>query len=410
MIGIILNNKYQLQKLVAESTGFEIYLAVEAETGTEVVVKIMSEDIAKNEERVSAFSGEVKRFTCLSHPALAHILDFDAWEGRPYLVTEHIEGQDVRSAIKTASLTFEEIIRVVTEVGEVIYHAYDQGITPRYLKQSNIFRSMQGRTRILSFSLPRLKLVGSNENDAQAGVQSDLFFLGTLMYELLTGESPIRRRGGINELWDNKLMQAMRLKFEHLAPALIEKIVAIIDKTFTREVKLRYTDHLGFLRDLRELGKAGRDRSAVAASSAPLRRPPMATASEVVDAIHGRLPGRATIPAMEGAVAGGVLCRLPTTADRPVGSEKSESAGFADMMGFSQPTDTQGNAVLQPLADLSVFPEGKSERPALKMLKGGRSSRANTIWKGTDEHAWYRHPLLMMGAGIAFMIVLILFW
>lgn len=403
MIGVILNSKYQLQKLIAESTGYDVYLAVEGETGTEVVVKIMGEEQARNEERVAVFSNEVKKYTCLAHPALAQILDFDVWEGRPYLVSERIEGVDVRSVIKSGNLSFEEILRVVAETGEVIYHAFEQGVTPRYLKQSNIFRCPKGRTRILSFSIPRLKLVGTGEGDTQSGVQADLFFLGTLMYELLTGESPIRRRGGINELWDTRVTQALRLKFEHLEPALIDKVVEIIDKTFTREVKTRYTDHLGFLRDLRELGKAGRVKGA----SAPApRRASFATASEVVDAIHGRGPSamnEMSAPANEGAG------REFRPAEAAVLNPKSGPFGHADLeSGFSTEF---GNAVAARQLEPGEFSESQNLRPALKVLKGGRSGEQNgALWRGSDDHVWYRHPMLMMGFGLALMIVLILFW
>ncbi|HEY9070485.1 MAG TPA: protein kinase, partial [Candidatus Ozemobacteraceae bacterium] len=307
MIGTIINDKYEIKQALAESHMYEVYAATERETGMTVAVKLLHAEMAENQERVKAFSEEVRMIAGLTHPSLAQVLDFDVHDGRPFCVTEFIEGKELRDSIRgDRPMSFFDACRAVQQLAVLLQHACDQKLTVRTIKLSNILRTNTGLVKVLSFSLPRLRLVGGN-SDETGGTQSDLFFLGTTLFELLAGESPMRKRGGINEIWDDRLRQALRIRHSQLTPEQIDMVVTFIERTLTREVKNRFADHAAFLIGLSDLMHVSGDAER---NDRDLKRRRLSNASEVVDAINGRAaPALSAVvtPAPQPANEGGSL-------------------------------------------------------------------------------------------------------
>ncbi|MBF0498703.1 MAG: protein kinase [Candidatus Riflebacteria bacterium] len=451
MANTIINGKYAIKTQLAESHLYDIFTAVETETDTDVVVKLMKEEASADINRVKLFNEEVRAFAKLSHPGIAQIMDMDTSDNRPFVVTEPVAGVNLLTWARHEPLpTFGTIIRIVRDIATVLQYAFDEGVTRRSVKLSNIMRCDDGSIKLLSFSLPRLSLVGLGSSfDLAAGIQSDLFFLGTTLFELLTGESAIRKRGGLNETWDDILRSALRTRHAQLPPGAIEKIIENVERTLTRDMKRRFIDHTGFLvamADLLHIAE-GADRAPRAAT-----RRDMATASEVVDAINGRRQlGNAAntnsntngsngthaatglshasapiIPIGKAASAVKVASGVTHGASNPSRvSAKNGTAGGAVnsatglTRGFATPA-FDGNAALAPSID-NDYEEDNSEddderqssrfgRPFLKLIKGGKNAAESIIWRAADEITWYKNPLVVMGGGLLFMILLILFW
>ncbi len=385
MIGTTLKGKYEIKSLVAESSFYEVFSAVETETGTSVMVKVLREEMSRNPERTKFFSDEVKNFAKLSHPNVAQILDFDLIDERPFLVTQPIEGTEFRSWIKGGRIPFSRAIHAIIQIGEILQTAFESGISCRNLKTSNILRSPDGKLKILSFSLPRIKLVEKKESELSSGTQSDLFFLGSALYEILTGESPIRRRGGIYEMWDDRLRKALRINYPELNPDNIEKVVSTVEKTFTREIKIRFSDHQPFLKTMQELYRLGEKLEKTEKPVLKVNR--LASASAVVDAIHGRI-------------------------DMPGPAEK--------IIEFTAISGTAGRGGKKPIVGASLalaenydaLPKEQPVfgRPILQLIKGGRDATKSLIWKYSEDPAIHKNPVILMGTGILLMLCLVLFW
>lgn len=405
MLGSIINNKYEIKQLLVESGQYDIYTATEAETGSTVVLKMLREEWSANSERVKLFSDEVKMFSKLTHPFVAQVLDFDQYEGRPYVVTELVEGEDLRSWINRGEGTFEANVLVTKHIGEVLLFAFESGLNYRHVKQSNIMRTKEGRIKILSFSLPRLKLVSSNESDAGSGIQSDLFFLGTTLFEMISGETPIRRRGGINEHWDTRLKQAMRIRYPQLDPELIMKITDIIEKTFTRDLKLRYADHQPFLKELTQVAVQVKKLEPLAPKA--LRQTP-SSASEIVDAIHGRVPSGTVPPEGRQKTSGSPIPAAVGGKGNP--QRIAVVASFAG--GGSKTGATKAGTAVAVAEAPEENPEEMPQfgRPILHLIKGGKDFAKSAIWRYADEQSWHRNPLIMISSGIFLMLLFILFW
>lgn len=446
MIGKTINGKYEIRQSLAESLMYEVYSALEVETGATVAVKLMHREMAENQERVKAFSDEVRLVAGISHPSIVPVLDFDLYEGRPFSVTEFTEGSELRDCIRGEKpLSFFDACRAIQQLAVLLQYACDQKLPVRSIKMSNIIRTNTGLIKILSFSLPRLRLVGATTDDA-AGVQSDLYFLGTTLYELLAGESPMRKRGGINEVWDDKLRQSLRIRHSQLAPEQIEMVAEFVEKTLTRNVRNRFADHAAFLVGLTDLMHISGDVERV---EREMKRRKLSTASEIVDAINGRR-GSAAVSAA--AVASGTLsagksaveqaCESPRAAAMASGSAASTTGVVglgkaaaplkAIQGGASVAGRFAGSAALAVAPDFAETPASAlcpaeemqlqgdtaaAAKPVLRLLQGGRDAAqgrsGGKIWQGVEEQPWIRHPYAAIGIGGFLLVVfisLLIFW
>ena len=214
MIGEIINEKYKIESLYSESHMYEIFTAIEAATGQTVILKLMKEEMAVNTERVRLFSEEIKNFASLSHPNIAEVLDLDVFDGRPYVVSPLISGKELNFIMKEEVLSLSDSTQIIEDLATVLQCAFEHKIENRNINLSNVLRKKDGHITVLSFTLPRLRLVTTTpvKRNESASIQADFYFLGTALYELLAGKSPIRKIGGLHELWDMNLEKDLRIR------------------------------------------------------------------------------------------------------------------------------------------------------------------------------------------------------
>ncbi|MEW6708914.1 MAG: protein kinase [Candidatus Riflebacteria bacterium] len=405
MIGEIISDKYKIVAPLSESLMYEVFKADEIATGATVVVKILKENMAASSDRVKCFSDEIRAFASVSHPLVAEILDIDMLNDRPYVVTQLVEGNDLHTWIKGETLPFAEVIKIMQDLATLLQYACDQQVSCRTIKLSNVIRSKDGKLRVLSFTHPRLKLVGNARSTEGSGVQSDLYFLGNTMFELLTGESPIRNRGGLNELWDMKLESLLRVRHSDLTPDQICKVVGFIRRTLTREMENRFASHEEFLKAIADL--AGIVRS----NASRQRGRQLSMASQVVDALNGRMSNVNTaMPVMMPKTASMAAAAVNQVGNGAV-AENFETIGAADAIS--------GNLALAAESDEEAgipevndgLPELKnSRRPALRLLQNDDVSTDKKVWNEAEETHWLRNPVIFMGLSLFIMILMILFW
>lgn len=414
MIGEVISGKYRVEAAFSESHMYEIFTATELDTGTTAVVKILKEEMACNAERVKGFSDEIRSFASLSHPLIAEILDVDMYGDRPYVVSQLVHGVDLYNIIRTETLSFADCCRIIQDLATVLQHASDQNIECRTIKLSNVLRGSDGKLTVLSFTHPRLKLASRSLRSATSGIHSDLFFLGGTFFEMLSGESLIRKRGGVNELWEMKLEQLLRIRHAELAPEQINRVVDFVRKTLTRNMKLRFNSHEEFLKDLADLSGIIRGTSI----RSKVRQ--LSMASQVVDALNGRMSNVNTnmpTQVVEKSQSGR-LSRAASAQAQPSGQIHAGSDATA---GFASPS-IEGNLALvadnsedeTPTTgnDADAKISRRSSRQHLRLLKpdNNDSSARAEVWQGTGEVHWLRNPVIVMGLCLVFMVFLILFW
>ena len=197
----------------------EVYRARDTRLGREVAVKVLPPELAADPERVRRFEVEARAVAALSHPSILALFDVGSQDGAPYLVTELLEGEDLRARLSTGPLPVPRAAGIAAEIARGLAAAHEKGIIHRDLKPANIFVTRDGSAKILDFGIAKLVPPGSAEEVARAATlveateagallgtvaymspeqargqavdhRSDLFALGCVLYEMLGGARP----------------------------------------------------------------------------------------------------------------------------------------------------------------------------------------------------------------------------
>ena len=211
--GEIIDGRYQLTRVVGSGGMATIYAAIDLRLDRQVAVKVMHSHLAQDEQFVSRFIREAKAAASLSHPNIVAVLD-QGWNqgGAPcvFIVMELIEGATLRDyIIEQGALSTERALSIITPVASALAAAHKLGIVHRDIKPENILVSKEGRIKIADFGLARGALLGNtmtaessvilgsvsylSPEQVQRGVadaRSDIYSLGIVLFEILTGQKP----------------------------------------------------------------------------------------------------------------------------------------------------------------------------------------------------------------------------
>jgi len=211
--GEVIDGRYQLTRIVASGGMATIYAALDLRLDRQVAVKVMHPHLAQDEQFVSRFIREAKAAASLSHPNIVAVLD-QGWNqgGTPcvFIVMELIEGATLRDYLhEQGALPVDRALQLITPVASALAAAHRLGIVHRDIKPENILVSKEGRIKIADFGLARGALLGStmtaessvilgsvsylSPEQVQRGVsdaRSDVYSLGIVLFELLTGQKP----------------------------------------------------------------------------------------------------------------------------------------------------------------------------------------------------------------------------
>jgi eukaryotic-like serine/threonine-protein kinase len=199
----------------------EVYRARDTRLGRDVAIKVLPESMARDSERLRRFETEARAVAALNHPNILSIHDIGTYNGSPYLVSECLEGHSLREELHEGALPTRRAVEYGMEVAQGLAAAHEKGIVHRDLKPENIFVTRDGRVKILDFGLAKLARPEAASDDGatieavptSAGVvlgtvgymspeqvkgepadaRSDIFALGTILYEMLSGQRAFRR-------------------------------------------------------------------------------------------------------------------------------------------------------------------------------------------------------------------------
>ena len=213
LTGEVIDGRYRLDRIVASGGMATIYAALDLRLDRQVAVKIMHPHLAQDEKFVERFIREAKAAASLSHPNIVAVLD-QGWNqgGSPcvFIVMELIEGATLRDyMVEQGSIPVERAIPLLIPVASALAAAHKLGIVHRDIKPENILVSKEGRIKIADFGLARGALLGNtmtaessvilgsvsylSPEQVQRGIadpRSDVYSLGIVLFELLTGQKP----------------------------------------------------------------------------------------------------------------------------------------------------------------------------------------------------------------------------
>jgi len=197
---------YELGKLLGAGGMGHVYRATKGPGGRAVAVKVLAAELARDPKAVERFEREAEAVQRLDHPNVIRILEIGSARGQHFLAMELVSGPSFRRMIRDRGEP-RRVIGILAQVADGLAHAHERGIVHRDIKPDNVLINRSNQARVADFGLARLSNVTSLTTDGQmlgtakymspeqaqgqkAGAGSDVYSLGVMLYEAITGELP----------------------------------------------------------------------------------------------------------------------------------------------------------------------------------------------------------------------------
>ncbi len=298
-IQAVLGDKYEIRDLIQAGGMGKIFLGVHKALDKKVAIKIIHQELVKNEHFKSRFYREAKLAAGLDHSGIIDIYDFGSSDDFDYLIMPFIEGETLEARIKRQGpMDPGEGVRIMIEIADALHYAHSHNVIHRDIKPSNIMIDHQGKIIIADFGIS--KMMGDSDLTAPNTVlgspkymspeqikgqpvdaRSDLYSLGLVFYEMLTGSHPFTGRDTSAIYY----AQAHEIppRPETARPEIPRDLGSIIMKLLAKAAGKRYADGGELLRDLRDY-QQGESLSGANVENATVMAPSIRGDATMVDA------------------------------------------------------------------------------------------------------------------------------
>lgn len=208
MIGKVLGDRYKIEEKIGDGGMAVVYRGVDTLLGRSVTIKILRENLAGDPDVVRSFRREAHAAASLSHPNIVNVYDVGREEDVYYIIMEFIDGRSLKEVIQEEGrISPEAALSIALQICEALQHAHCHNIIHRDIKPHNILITREGRAKVTDFGIARAitsatvtytqSIVGSvhyfspeQANGGLAVERSDIYSLGIVLYEMLTGAVP----------------------------------------------------------------------------------------------------------------------------------------------------------------------------------------------------------------------------
>lgn len=208
--GQLINDRYEIIRSIGEGGMANVYLAQDTILDRKVAVKILRGDLAEDEKFVRRFQREAISASSLNDPNIVEVYDVGEDDGKYFIVMEYVQGLTLKQLVKKrGSLTLPEVQDIMLQLTSAVAHAHESYIIHRDIKPQNVIILEDGRVKIMDFGIAVALNAGEftqtnsvmgtvyyippeQANGGAATVKSDIYSLGILMYELVTGHVPFK--------------------------------------------------------------------------------------------------------------------------------------------------------------------------------------------------------------------------
>jgi serine/threonine-protein kinase len=266
LIGTVLSGRYRLESKLGSGGMSTVYLARDETLQRWVAVKVMHREMSDQPDQLERFRREARAVAQLSHPNVVAVIDAGEDGGHPYIVFEYVEGETLKQRIdRLGRLPIVEAAAYGIEVGRGLAAAHAHRLIHRDVKPQNVLIDPEGRAKVTDFGIARSleadgltktgRVLGTTDYVApeQAmgqGVDArcDVYSLGVLLYEMLTGEVPFQADTlvGVAMKHVNEKMPDVQER----CPGISSALAAVVERATAKDPKKRYPDMVAMLADL----------------------------------------------------------------------------------------------------------------------------------------------------------------
>jgi hypothetical protein len=318
---------YRIEEALGKGGMGVVHRAVDTRLGRPVAVKFLPTEFTRDPERKRRFFQEAHAAAAVSHPSIAQVYDVDEADGAAFIVMELVPGKTVRRLVENRELDLLGALEIAAQVASGLAAAHEAGIVHRDIKAENIMVTPDGHAKILDFGLAKLleppgaARASPSPDDishletlarTQAGLvlgtprymspeqargldvdhRSDIFSLGIVLYEMITGQPPFQGHSPVDTLH--------AIAFEETRPvtALKANVPPSVQRVIARCLRKRREDRYGAARELAaDLRAVQREVESGVSGATPLR----ARVDDAWRSVRDALGGRWMVPAVVGA-------------------------------------------------------------------------------------------------------------
>jgi eukaryotic-like serine/threonine-protein kinase len=393
LLGNLLGGRYRLDSRIGAGGMSTVYLAFDTVLERPVAIKLLHRHIASDADQLERFRREAKAVAQLNHPHIVTVIDAGeedeggeegSGEVTPYIVFEYVDGQTLKALVREGPLEITQALAYAIEIARGLGAAHERDIVHRDVKPHNVLLTSEGRAKITDFGIARqLSEEGLTQDGRVLGTtdyvspeqalgqpvtgQSDIYSLGIVLYELLTGEVPFTG--------DTPVAVAMRHVREdvpdvqRLRPGVSAATAAVVDRATAHDLDRRYRDIPSLLVDLEEALaiEAARTGQATGEVTSVLRSLPLRA--------RRRLPWRMRHPArwLTGiALLAVIVAAVLVAAAQHAHSGTGVASGVSAKPGFTPVSLAQESA-----HDYNPFGTGPENRDQVNLAV---DADPNTAW------------------------------
>ncbi|HKB16434.1 MAG TPA: serine/threonine-protein kinase, partial [Planctomycetota bacterium] len=281
--------RYEIRGILGEGSFGVVYLAHDARLDREVALKFLRPQAFSDPQAKDRFLREARSLAAVVHPNVVVVYDLGEVDGSPYLSLERIEGTTLRDALAAAPFTVAETVAVGRALLSALAAIHAAGVVHRDVKPGNVMLARDGRVKLMDFGLARgtaaafdltvggvtagtpYYMAPEQWRGKSATPRSDLFALGTLLYECLAGRVPFKA-GGFEELQQAVLLD-QPTPLREIRPDVPEALAAIIERSLAKEPEERHAGAAEMRAALTGLSSGPDETGVLRGKASGLRRP-----------------------------------------------------------------------------------------------------------------------------------------
>lgn len=392
MIGTYLLH-YKILKKLGEGGQGEVYQAEDTRLRRTVAIKILPPELVADEKSRKRFLREAQLASALDHPNICTVYEINEDKNLHFIVMQYLEGKRLKQMVRGRPLELESVLSIAIQLADALAAAHERGVIHRDVKATNVIVNDRGQAKILDFGLAKATTTDIGDQSVmeltQAGVpfgtagymspeqarggtidqRSDVFSLGVLIYEMVTGKLPFQGKSSVEIM--HAVMHEAAPPLAQTNPNLPDRLQVILDKAMAKGASGRYQHMRDFQVDLKQLMRNVQSQSGGMVDESIM--PPIAPRHEKPGWLKNGMVGR-------------LLNRLMSPGDQPPPRPSSSRERDSQATGSRQESPRT-----DPAATLSPGPSPR-EKDSLEPSQEQRQARSlrdsmPSTWKNNEKRA-----------------------